>query len=99
MAVAADVREAAHWYRSAAEQGSAPGAHLPGLLYLRGAGVPRDRAEAARRLRCSAEQGEIVAQEALGYLLRWGEGVARRPLESVKWAVLALVGKPIRGGF
>lgn len=33
--VAADLQQAVHGYRSTAEQGGAPGARLPGVLYLR----------------------------------------------------------------
>lgn len=68
-------------------------------MHQEGVGVTVNVHETAHWYRSAAEQGEIVAQEALGCVLLSGEGVARRPLEAVQWAVLALVGKLIRGGF
>jgi len=51
-----DVREAAIWYRKAADQGDAVGEFNLGTMYDRGEGVPQNRQTAAELYRKSANQ-------------------------------------------
>lgn len=53
----ADMRQAAWWYRLAAEQGSQNAQHNLAALYEKGAGVPRDHLRAFYWFSFAAEQG------------------------------------------
>ena len=63
-----DVREAAKWYRKAAEHGDADAQFSLGRIYLFGKGVSADKQEAVTWFRKAAEQGHKLATEKLKQL-------------------------------
>jgi len=67
LGVERDVREAAAWYRKAAEQGHAHAQYELGLCYVNGQGMEKDEREAEAWYRRAAAKGNANAQEAL----RW----------------------------
>ena len=81
-----DHREAAKWFRKAAEQGDAGAQFNLGVMYFKGEGVPEDHREAVKWLRKAAEQGYARAQFNLGVR---GEGVLKDYREAVKWYRMA----------
>jgi hypothetical protein len=66
-----------HWYRNAADQGSAAAEWMIGGLYFHGWGVIRDFTEAATWFRRAAEAGDPVAQWDLGMMYYQGYGVSK----------------------
>lgn len=85
-----DFRQAAEWYRKAAEQGSVSGAtHLADLYRDGGKGFPRDVTQAAVWYRKAADQGDPTAQGTLGMLYALGQGVPRNDVEAYYWLDLA----------
>lgn len=88
--VARDLKQAAEWYRKAAEKGNASGEmHLAALYRDGGKGFPRDMAQAAAWYRKAAEQGNVNAQGALGVLYSIGQGVPLSNVEAYYWLELA----------
>ena len=89
--VAADPKQAAPWYRKAADQGSIPGEIHLANLYRDGAGkaFPRDITQAAEWYRKAADQGDPGAQGTLGILYTFGQGVPRNDVEAYFWLDLA----------
>ena len=67
-----DLRQAAYWYRKAAEQGDRMGQYSLGALYRAGRGVPKDARQAGVWIRRAAEQGYALAQYALGSIFEDG---------------------------
>ena len=87
--LAADYKQAAIWYRKAADQGSiAAQIHLADL-YRDGRGVTRDMAQAVAWYRKAADQGDAGAQGTLGLLYSVGMGVAQDYIEAYYWLDLA----------
>ena len=85
-----DLKQAAEWYRKAAEKGSVAGQiHLAALYRDGGQGFARDMAQAAEWYRKAAEQGDADAQATLGLLYSIGQGVARDNVEAYYWLDLA----------
>jgi TPR repeat protein len=84
-----DLKQAAEWYRKAAEQGLAEAQVHLADLYRDGRGVPRDMAQAAALYRKAAEQGNTAAQGTLGVLYSLGQGVPRDDVEAYCWFKLA----------
>jgi len=80
-----DYRQAADWYRKAANSGN-PGAqsNLAGL-YSRGLGVPQSDNEAFRWYMRAAAAGNAAAQNNLGFLYAEGRGVSRNDGTAVLW--------------
>jgi hypothetical protein len=74
--VSQDDREAARWFRLAAEQGETHGQYCLGLSYFSGCGVPEDNTEAALWFGRAAEQGLASAQFYLGVMSYAGLGMA-----------------------
>ena len=68
-------KEAAKWYRLAAEQGDAKAQYNLGVMYHKGQGVPQNYKEAAKWYRLAAEQGIAKAQYNLGLMYGLGQGV------------------------
>ena len=60
-----DFKEAAKWYRKAAEQGHVSAQYNLGYMYHSGKGVTQDYGEAVKWYRKAAEQGEAEAQYSL----------------------------------
>jgi len=84
-----DFREAAKWYRKAAEQGLMIAQHHLGIAYLDGEGVSANDAEAARWLKRAAEQGFSRSQYILGTMYLEGRGVSKDPVQGYAMVVLA----------
>ena len=81
--------EAVKWYRLAADQGVAQAQNNLGFMYKNGQGVPQDYAEAAKWYRLAADQGHASAQSTLGVMYSQGKGVPQDYAEAVKWYRLA----------
>ncbi len=87
--VAQDYKQAADWYRKAADQGNvAAEIHLADL-YRDGQGVARDKEQAAAWYRKAAEQGDAGAQGTLGTLYTYGQGVPQSDVDAYFWFDLA----------
>ncbi|PIE24092.1 MAG: hypothetical protein CSA62_04615 [Planctomycetota bacterium] len=67
-ACAANLKEAAHWYRFAAEQGHPAAQYRLGMLYFEARGVALDFVEAERLLLGAASQSYAPAQDKLDIL-------------------------------
>jgi hypothetical protein len=91
-----DLKQAAEWYRKAAEQGSMAGEVHLAELYRDGRGVTRDKAQAAAWYRKAAEQGDADAQGTLAMLYLMGQGVAQSDVEAYYWLDLAAAVKTPR---
>jgi hypothetical protein len=84
-----DWKQAAEWYRKAAEQGSAAGEIHLADLYRDGRGVTRDKTQAAEWYRKAAEQGDAAAQGTLAMLYVMGQGVPQSDVDAYYWFDLA----------
>jgi TPR repeat protein len=85
-----DLKQAAEWYRKAAEKGDVAGERHLAVLYRDGGkNFPRDMAQAAEWFRKAAEQGDVNAQATLGTLYSIGQGVAQNYIEAYYWLYLA----------
>ena len=84
-----DLRQAAYWYRKAAEQGDRMGQYSLGALYRAGRGVPKDARQAGVWIRRAAEQGYALAQYALGSIFEDGEGLPKDQRQAVVWYLKA----------
>jgi TPR repeat protein len=83
-------KQAAEWYRKAAEQGFLAGKmHLAALYRDGGKGFPRDMKQAAAWYRKAAEQGDVAAQGTLGVLYSIGQGVEKNDVEAYFWLDVA----------
>ena len=78
-------KDAAKWFRKAAEQENAIAQINLGLMYLRGKGVPEDLKEAAKWFRKAAEQGNAMAQHSLGFMYGKGDGVLQDDVTAYAW--------------
>jgi TPR repeat protein len=88
--VAPDLKQAAAWYRKAADQANLAGEnHLAALYRDGGKGFPRDMVQATAWYRKAAEQGDTGAQGTLGVLYSYGQGVAQDYVEAYYWLDLA----------
>ena len=87
--VETDYKEAASYYRKAAEQGHVQAQRSLGWLmymyHLFFLGVDRDYYEAAKWTKKAAEQGERHAQRTLGLMYFAGNGVPRDETNSFYW--------------
>ncbi len=77
--VARDLKQAAYWYRKAADQGFPPAQVQLGYLYLTGVGVPRDEAQAAKWFERATASGSFEGKLNLAVLYFRGAGVPRNP--------------------
>ena len=91
--LAEDYRQAAVWFRKAAEKGDIAGELRLAALYRDGRGVERDMAQAAEWYRKAAEQGDADAQATLGVLYSMGQGVPHSDVEAYYWLDLAAAAK------
>ncbi|RZJ12410.1 MAG: sel1 repeat family protein [Rubrivivax sp.] len=71
-----DHAQAVHWFRVAADAGSAEGLALLAVCQLEGLGLPRDPAQARTRLEAAAAQGSLTGKFHLGRMLVAGWGGA-----------------------
>lgn len=86
---AKNIREAAKWYRKAAEQGHPEAQYALSSCYASGEGVTKDEKESIKWLRKAAEGGHAVGQVTLGLMYLGGMGVAEDAREGVKWYRMA----------
>jgi hypothetical protein len=85
-----EYKQAAEWYRKAAERGSIDGQlHLAALYRDGGKGFARDMAQAAECYRMAADEGDVTALGALGVLYSFGQGVQQNYVEAYFWLDLA----------
>ena len=84
-----DYKEAAKWYRLAAEQKYAMAQFKLGTLYNNGQGVLKDYEESVRWLKMAAGQGNADAQMSLVDMYANGQGVLKDYKESVRWLKMA----------
>jgi TPR repeat protein len=89
--IARDYKQAAEWYRKAAEKGDVAGEMHLAALYRDGGGkyFARDMAQAAEWYRKAAEQGDVTAQGILGTLYSMGQGVPLSYPDAYYWLDLA----------
>jgi hypothetical protein len=80
-----DFKEAAKWFRKAADQGDAMAQNNLGVMYDLGQGVPKDDREAFKWYQKAANQGYAQAQYNLGLRYSKGQGVKQDFKEAVKW--------------
>ena len=84
-AVPPSYKEAAKWYRRAAEQGHADAHHQIGEMYTHGWGFPKNDVEAAKWYHRAAERGQITAHHMLAEMYAYGRGVPKDNAEVAKW--------------
>ena len=89
--VGKDLKEAAKWYRKAAEQGNAFGQLKFGIMRLVGQGVPEDNKEAVKLIRKAANQGNAMGQFVLGGMYHKGLGVPEDNVTAYAWLNIAAV--------
>ncbi|MHC4308020.1 MAG: AAA family ATPase [Planctomycetota bacterium] len=80
-----EYKEAAVWYRKAAEQGHAQAQSNLGIMYSQGQGVEKDYNEAVKWCRKAADQGNEQAQGMLGVMYSKGQGVEQDYKKAVNW--------------
>lgn len=84
-----DDKEAATWFRLAADSGHSEAQRNLAFAYLHGRGTPKNEAEGIRRLRIAAEWSDAPARRQLGYHYATGSGVPKDENEAVHWFRLA----------
>jgi TPR repeat protein len=87
--VSKDEKQAAYWYRRAAEQGLAEAQYSLGRLYARGKGVPHDEEQATMWVRSAASQGFPPAEARLGARYATGNGTTQDNRLAYFWLTLA----------
>jgi TPR repeat protein len=88
--VARDYKQAAEWFRKAAEKNDIAAEMRLAALYRDGSKTfPRDMVQAADWYRKAAEQGDAIAQGTLGTLYSMGQGVPQSYVEAYYWLDLA----------
>ncbi|MEQ8349747.1 MAG: tetratricopeptide repeat protein [Sneathiellaceae bacterium] len=95
--VAADPREAARWFRAAAETGRVEAMKWLADLYFSGTGVAQDDAAGLDWLTRAAIAGDTDARSILGELYWRGERAPRDPVAAHAWLTLAAEKVPIPG--
>jgi TPR repeat protein len=89
-----DLKQAAVWFRKAADKGDTGGeVHLAALYRDGGKDFPRNMELAAEWYRKAAEQGDVTAQGVLGVLYSIGQGVPQNNVEAYYWLDLAAAAK------
>jgi TPR repeat protein len=89
MGLAQDSKQAASWFRKAAEQGYDEAQYNLGFSYYRGDGVTKDVVQEVFWYRKAAEQGHAGAQFRLGLCYAMGEGVLKDEIEAYAYWSLA----------
>jgi TPR repeat protein len=90
-----DPTEAARWYLKAAEQSHARAQYNLGLMYLKGQGVPRDKALSRSWMSKAANLGDAAAQYEFGMrehrlsMDEKSEVALELKIEAYKWLLLA----------
>ena len=98
--VVKDSKEAAKWYRKAADQGFAAAQNRLARHYQEGDGLIQDMSEAAMWYHRAAMQGDYSSMWNLGNCYEQGHGVPKDYVEAYKWyniaAVDAILGNSIK---
>jgi len=77
-----DLKKAAEWYVTAAEDGDPERLYLVGRVYDQGIGVPQDLTEARKWYQDAAQKGYAAAAYGLGYLVA---RTTKDKVEAYKW--------------
>ena len=80
-----EIREAARWYRLAANKGLSAAQSKLAASYAAGRGVPQSDATAVEWYRRAARQGDAQAAASLGYFYRYSREVGRNDAEATRW--------------
>lgn len=80
-----DYKEAARWYRQAADHGHARALATLGWLYENGKGVEKNFSEAVRSYRKGADLGHALSMSNLGLMYVNGQGVRKDVAEGMRW--------------
>jgi TPR repeat protein len=86
-----DLKEAAHWFRTAAGQDSLMARFRLGTYYLNGKGVEKDPTTAVIWLRKAAKRGHAAAQIKLGECYESGNGVPKDLIEAYAFYTVASI--------
>jgi TPR repeat protein len=86
-----DQKQAAYWYRLAAEEGLAEAQYSLGRLYATGKGVPHDEEQATAWVRAAASQGYAPAAARLGARYAAGNGTTKDDRLAYFWLTLAFL--------
>jgi TPR repeat protein len=89
--LAKDEKQAANWYRLAAEKGLAEAQYSLGRLYATGKGVPHDEEQATMWVRAAASQGFPAAEARLGARYAAGLGTPQDDHLAYFWLTLAFL--------
>jgi len=84
-------KQAAYWYRLAADNGHAEAQYNLAQLYAKGDGVKKDEEQAARWVSASATQGYAPAMSELGQRYAEGHGVTQDDKRAYFWLTLAFL--------
>ena len=84
-----DLKEAAKWYRLAANQGKAYAQMNLGMMYFDGEGIPQDKNEGVKLFTAAANRGDAMAQRRLGILNYTGDSIAQDYKAALRWYLLA----------
>lgn len=84
-----NLRLAAEWCRSSADQGFAKAQYSYGRMYIDGTGVKQNYNAAIKWFRLSAKGGNSDAQNDLGSMFANGMGVAHDPVSAFVWFSLS----------
>lgn len=82
-------RQAAFWYKQAANAGIGNAAYNLGTLYFNGEGFQKDYAKAYQWFRRAAERDNPYAEFQLGLMHYTGQGVSKDPAQELKWYLRA----------
>jgi uncharacterized protein len=86
-----DYKEAAKWYRKAADQGNADAQTALGGLYFDGHGMPQSYGDALTWFRKAAESDQPTAMYNLATMYSKGQGIRPDAVQAHMWADLAPV--------
>jgi TPR repeat protein len=95
--IAPNARDAARWYRLAADQGLARAQYSLARLYFSGEGVRLDQAAAASLFRQAARQGCAPAQNRLARCYEFGLGLAPDLTAAYEWYNRAAANRLVSG--
>ncbi len=84
-----DMREAARWYRRAAEEGNPQAQYVYSLMCLTGSGVARDDKQGMSWLQLAAGRDYLPAVKKLAECYRKGEGTEANPQLAQVWELRA----------
>lgn len=89
LALAQRFKEAADWFRKAADQGHAVAQFDLGGFYLKGHGLAQSDAQALRWWRKAAELGHVAAQMNVAQMIESGRGTKADVAEAFRWRMKA----------